>query len=442
MSRMIKFFVVLVLALVTFKAYVFNIFSQPGIDFYHFWGVPTALQLSDYRLGSPYAHGEQYAQVLNGYAGNMRSDGLLTMANQRRLVLDLTGSPLLYTLFAIVPRDYSRALTHFRIIEILLFFTAIALLRSAYRCGGLTVALLSLSLMLGADHLKNDLALGNITILLFFGLAATTMVMRAYNDRMVMPASAATGLLMSLVTLTLLKPLVLLPCLGLAATLWHRLSGQARLWTAILTAMGTAVLVVIPCLYFRSWSVWQDWYDAVYGVNHRRLLYPVAEGNFSFSLIVSSWLNTEFGLVVIMTAAVLAGSFVRARLGRSIRGLDGNVFAPDLAMAAGMVLTFALSPLSWIHYYLLLLVPALWLIEHDAPESWVPHLGLATLVISSGIMDHLLTFLGWDPAIPPMRAVSWVPLWLGILLLLRAGVPGAVRSAVESPATKVRPDQE
>ncbi len=434
---MIKPLVVILLALVAFKSYSFSVFSNPGIDFYHFWNVPAALKLGGDRLANPYLRGDQYAQVLNEYSDTVLSDAKLTLANRHRRIPDLTGSPLLYTIFSVLPKDYSEALALFRTFEVVLFFVAIVLLGSLYRYERSLSVTFALVLLLAADHLKNDLALGNINILLLCGLACALTVSPDLRERPFLPTLILSGgFLTGLAFLTLLKPLVFLPCVLLAIGLWQGQNIKTALSSSTVALLSTAVLLLIPCLYFRSWSVWWNWYTSIYGANHQRLFYPVAEGNFSFALIASDWLQVSYVPLALLVLAMLIVSIFLviiprrrterrgwARPGADSAALCNACRNPHFLASMGIVITFALSPLSWIHYYMLLLIPGWWLASLSAMSHFVALLGLTALIMSSGALDHLFIILQWGTLIPVARALSWLPAWIGILLFIRAYAP-------------------
>jgi hypothetical protein len=63
------------------------------------------------------------------------------------------------------------------------------------------------------------------------------------------------------------------------------------------------------------------------------------------------------------------------------------------------MLTLYLTKLAWSHYYLMSLIPALWLISRKATCAAAPWLGVAAIVLSSGILRttaelvHFLCFV-------------------------------------------------
>jgi hypothetical protein len=87
-----------------------------------------------------------------------------------------------------------------------------------------------------------------------------------------------------------------------------------------------------------------------------------------------------------------------------------------MVLAIGLVLTMAGSPLYWFHYYLLSLIPALWLLSAPASAKYLAGLAAAAVVMSSGMLAPLFWWLQQLDALPPSIALSWLPLWCAILL--------------------------
>jgi len=89
----------------------------------------------------------------------------------------------------------------------------------------------------------------------------------------------------------------------------------------------------------------------------------------------------------------------RARLTAAPRAILRAFDDPQLALAIGITATIALPPLVWYHYYVIMLIPGLWLL-HASRESRAMELcGLAVLVLSSGLLNVLFVPLGWAGAV-------------------------------------------
>jgi len=156
----------------------------------------------------------------------------------------------------------------------------------------------------------------------------------------------------------------------------------------------------------------------------------VEAGNYSTPLLASSWLGVDLSAIAGALLALLVASLVvvrwpvagwrpRAALAATVSTF-GRLFGdPHAAVAAALGLTMAASPLAWVHYYVLLLIPSLWLLGSGAVSPAVPVLAALGVVMSGGILGLALWGLGWPGAMPATIALSWLPLWAALLIDLR-----------------------
>jgi hypothetical protein len=425
-------------------------FSQAiGVDFYNFWGVPVAMRLTGGALGPPYRNGERYLAVLKDYGGTV-GQPRLKAAQRFWSGPDYTGSPLLYRVFGVVSDDYTLALGAFRTLQIIAFLAAALFLGYLYRLDPFHSLSFALICLLLYQPLLSDLRVANLGSLQFAALAALTGVaqalprVRAFGRRAALAGVLAAGL----AALTLCKPNVALVAVFLAVHLVVR-HGVGIFALAALPALGaTVALLIVPCVYFGSWTVWQEWYRFVYGANARMLVRPVENGNYSTPLLASSWLGVDLAVVAAVLACVLVGSLVVCRVGalaprpawRAARAALGRLLGdPHHAVGAAILLTLATSPLAWVHYYMLVLIPSLWLLGAASTSSAVPILAAASVAMSAGVAGMLLWALGWPGAMPATIALSWLPLWAALLIKLRApdvDTPVVATSAAPKPSRR------
>jgi len=268
----------------------------------------------------------------------------------------------------------------------------------------------------------------------------------------------AASLLAVLAALALCKPNILLACLALAVHIAVRHGVRLFGLAALPALLATAMLLIVPCLYFGSWTVWQEWYRFVYGSNPRMLVRSIESGNYSTPLVVSSWLGADIAIVCVVVLAVVVASLLpilrppagsRTPLAAARWALRRLFDNPHAAVALGILLTTAASPLSWVHYYVLLLPPTFWLLNASAAGPAVPILAATSMTMSAGIVGMLLWGLGWPGAMPATIALSWAPLWAALLIKLGSpeaagaaaahGVhPRQSRTASSTPKTRVR----
>lgn len=405
-----------------------------GVDFYNFWGVPVALRLSGHTLGSPYTNGQRYHAVLKEYAATANQPKLRS-ASRFWSGPDFTGSPLLYRVFTLVSSDYAFSLGVFQALQILSFLGACLLVGYLSRWNLFYLLCLALLCLLIYQPLLSDLRVGNlgcwqlVVLAGVMGLASALPRVSSFAQR----AGLGALLLVVLVALTLCKPNIALVSGLLAVHLGVRHGARLFAVGALAAAGAAALLLIVPCLYFGSWTVWQEWYRFVYGSNPAMLVRPVASGNYATALLLSTWTGVNVAMVAGVLLLLLGLSLVvavhwrnasltptprtaREALSASLRRLFDD---PRPPLAIGILLTAAASPLYWVHYYVLLFIPSLWLL--NAPGSrFVPTLAAASVLMSGGMVGMLLWAFGWPTAMPASIALSWVPLWGALLISLRS----------------------
>jgi hypothetical protein len=402
-----------------------------GIDFYQYWGVPVAMRLAGHTLGPPYRNGRRYTDTLTEYAATA-DDPRLKAANSSWKGPDFAASPLLYTAFTWVSGSYTASLVAFQTLQLVLFLASFLLLGYLYRLEPFYLACLALLCVLFYQPLLSDVRVANLGCFQLASLTGLLLLAGVVARAPSFARRAALGAVFvtALAALTLCKPNVVVISTLLAAHLAVRHGPRLFIAAALPAAAAAAVLVVIPCVYFGSWTVWHEWYDFVYGSNVHMLVRPVTHGNYSTALLLSSWLGLDVYavstvLVVMLGASLLAAvtwSHGSTAAGGSPAGSNAlqalrRVFRdPRMSLAIGIVLTMASSPLYWFHYYMLSLIPALWLLSAPASAKRLAVLAAAAVVMSSGMLAPLFWWLQRPDALPPSIALSWLPLWCAILL--------------------------
>jgi hypothetical protein len=416
------------------------------IDFYQYWGAAAARRLSTEQLGSPYREARRYGAIL-AEAARRSSQPRFERVSEHATPPNFTATPFAYTLFAGLPTDYTHASRLYYALQIVLFLVAVGTLGLVYRYPPFPLLCLALLLVHGSSALNSDLRLGNVGCLQFVSLAVLLGLIHPL--RAGSPSAALGGLALGgLTLLALAKPNVALAAILMALHLWvaHGFRFFAR--AALPAALAGGAAVIFSCLYFGSWTVWQEWYGAVAGPQPGTVgrlssvgAHYVA-GNYATPLLLGFWLRlggwtaTAFlaAALVASAAAVVGWSVWRDAGARAAPGRAAlaRVFGdPHVTMAIGVTLTLALPPLVWYHYYVIALVPSLWLLSVPS-ESPVPRLcGLIALILSAGLPTSLLLLLGWSSAGHVCAALSWVAVWCGTLLRLSERAPTATPSEAE-----------
>ena len=400
----------------------------PGIDFYHYWGVAKAQQLSPSPLVSPYVAADTYADVLNQHV-EMTEDPILKDANAYRRTLDLTGTPLLYTFFALLPERYTQAIVSFRFLQLILFILAIYLIGILQGCAD---NFLTLALALSITFLPFliDLRVGNLnTIQLFLVVISILLVDRANGYRLRQRLYSGLFAVCLFIFITLIKPNLILTMLALSISFVVRY-GVPKLTVLAPASMAfSALLILLTSVFLGSSRVWLDWYELV-SISQDRLVYPLESGNYSTPLLITQLYNINLSaatiavavfLVISLGGVILMSAFKAGMVvENSLNGVRHLFRDTGLAASIAITVTIALSPLVWPHYYTLLLLPALWMINtrrYGKRASW---LSLLAIACSGGIVLQLSSL--WLIPSPELQATSfilgWVLVWARILFVV------------------------
>lgn len=445
-KRLIQILILVMLAAPTLISTADRIRTGYGFDFYNFWGVTVARRSQGPALGDPYRNGADYLAKVK-QVGTANDTAKLGVAADYWHSPDYTATPLLYMVFGLVPRDFDVALAVYQTVQVAAFVVAWLVL--GYLCGIdlFSASCLALASLIAYQPFVSDLRVANLGSVQFVLLVGMLAWARALRDRCLRDSAggrrrvvACAALFAALAAVTLFKPNVALVAVLLAAHLAIR-HGRKRVLPAAAAALCVAaLLVILPALYFGTWDVWKDWYTFVYGSNADMLVRSISDGNYSTVAMLSAILDTSASGTAITIMALLVGSLVVAAA--TVRDAAGDRVGwraaaarlgdePELAACVGVALTLAASPLLWLHYYIIALIPCLWLLLARPASPWVARLAALCIVLSSGVPGLLLTWAGWGLAIPVTTAMSWLPLWVATLMAVRAP---RERSAWPTPA--------
>ena len=451
--RVIPAFVVLLLVPLV-VAHSLNLFPRLILfDFYQYWGAAVAHRSTGGALGNPFANWRGYHAALNEHAAAAASsDPKLAAFSRMTGRPGFTATPFLYMLLAALPENYSRAALIFHVLQVVLFVAGIVLLGAVCAYPVLVSLPIALTLVLASGPVSSDLRLGNLGCFQFAAL--TGLLALAVRLRRTPHVALGAAVITGLALLALAKPNVV-PAVGMMAlAAWWALGLRRAIVATVPAALAVALAVLVSGRYFGSWTVWLDWYNVVFGRSPYTLVRPAVGGNYSSSRFLSSWLHLDVWVVVPLTAVGLALSWVALTAGLGGRtwrdratlvwdGIRRALDDPRIAAAIGVTVGMALPPLSWYHYFVIAMIPGLWLLNAAGPASlalWA----LVGLAMSCGVLNVLLLPLGWTQAVEAVAALSWIPLWGGILYYLRASaratvvVPAAADS-LAPPASSVAP---
>ncbi len=412
--------------------------QEPGLDFYHFWGIGAARALSAESLSNPYLDALRYASVLNRAAA-ASDDRHLQRANAQRRdptpgsaqLFDPTSTPLAYFIFAALPLDYSAAHSVFRALQLSAGAAAIALLLVQLGVALPRAALAAAALALCYRPLAIDWNVGNLNA---FQLCGAALLLRLAARAPTGPAPRALtpsehALWAGLAGFALFKPNFAPLALGLAVALALRRGRTAALRGAATAAIAALVLIALTSLWLGSLSAWPDWARTLAGPSGEKLAeYPIGSGNHSAVVLLAHATGLPTAAQSLLHSSTLLASLwlaLRQRLPVGHPGLRA-LADPFAAASLGALLVFLAAPLVWNHYAVLLLLPAAWLLARGVRAPRVlPAASLLAFALVAGGLDALLGLLGaeFQRVRVWLLALCALPLWLHTLATLRIGSP-------------------
>ncbi len=390
---------------------------QLGIDFYQFWGVPTAHR--SLVSASPYVDPFGYARALNAIA-DASDNAKLKHANSLRRNLETMATPFFYASFAFAPEDYELA----QILHTSLLYLALGLgvfllarLRGLAPWPSLWLALL---VGLTFNPFVQDVKYGNVSSLQFLYVAVMLYIaVKGLYSRSAVIEALYLG---SLAAFVIFKPNTLWIALALAMH-YGITRGTRRFALGAGAALGVGLVAfAIGAWFFHDAHVWIDWFRFTQGMNGGSLVRTLEQGNLSPAMLLAQR-SMHYGLLqyALMIAAWLALAFV---LAMTSMGRRSDLLVPTareclsdpwLALSIGILFTFATSPLVWAYYHVFALIPMFGLFRPGRRAK----LRIGCVVVSYvAMMNPLLELLGSSghaAAIPFVMLWSWIPLLVAVL---------------------------
>ena len=415
-------------------------------DFYNFWGVTAAKQW-DPTLQGPYAGqkgphdgAQKYSAALAERAAQSHDKKLKKATHVRRKGMYLTSTPFLYASFGIFgssDSSYTVAWRNYFALQVLAFALSIFAVVYVYSGAAFPGLVLALTLIITFVPFHSDLNVGNLNSIQLGGV--TLLVLASKRAVSASPTRRkrwwSLVILCGLFAMTLLKPNLAL--FAAAMTLHLIASNGWREFVRWLLPWGTLlglILVVWSGAIFGRVSVWIDWYDKVFGADPGSLVFPSDMGNVSTALWLSETVSVPMSIATfvlvagVLLLAILGVGWVSVRAGIGLRGGVGLAVEafrdPAFAATTGLILTFALMPLVWFHYYVLILFPALWLASKPDHGSVVRLAGALSVLLAAGVLQSVVgPFFGWRGLQYDAVALSWVPVWVGVVIVLMRRTP-------------------
>ncbi|QXE90468.1 glycosyltransferase family 87 protein [Geomonas subterranea] len=387
-----------------------------AIDFYQMWGIGNAMKASGGSLTSPYLAKDKYGKTLDKVC-DATPDERLQAANKVNhqlydFGLEPTASPLLFTVFALFPQDYSQSYGIFLALDLFLFaFSTILLF---YRRSTLFSFLILLFAVFLFEPFRSDLNLGNVNLLQYSAVSIGLYYAEKLKSATREGSFQLSLFLAILVFATLLKPNLALIAIAFTGSLLFGRKRDENVRSAAVLCGSVVILMIAPCIYFKSFAIWEQWLNYITATG--KLNFELFSGNLStialISFLTGQPYNAPFISIGVLTALLLV--VLLCSTSRSIRDL---ITGADSSVSMAIVVTLALSPLVWWHYYLMLLNPIIWLVNNKPKFPVHSALGVLSLLLASNVVSLIDRNLYlYNVYIVPS---CWIPLLIGILITCR-----------------------
>lgn len=162
-----------------------------------------------------------------------------------------------------------------------------------------------------------------------------------------------------------------LSLVALCLALQWILLGRSRtlLWQGLGGVIAGAVAVLVSSLFFGGVQCWAHWLSYVGAFPESRIALEL--GNYGIARLVKESIGVEASALLLIVFLLVIGLVVYREKRRSSARLNEG---PDHALegrgvALGCLLSLLVSPLVWIHYYILMIPPIMYLLRPIRNEN-------------------------------------------------------------------------
>jgi len=419
-----------------FRAWNYGITTAAGWDFYQFWAV--ALAAPEPATGNVYSTeartrlGRTFYDRAFAPGGSDRQRASAKV----RQVLETYSSPFLYTSFRLFSSgDYEADFRSYILTCVLCSAIGIFALCNAFRFSLLTSLMAVAAFLCGYEPLLTDLRVGNVNQLQLLALGLYIWFRSRSGLRY---RHVIAGFVLGLGVM--FKPNLLFVA-GLLTIGWlirRRYRILVEQYTGAVAA--SAVAVIVSSAYFRSLRIWFDWLGALKHLPDN--ITTIEMGNYSLNRLLSDVTGLNPGSFLAVALLGITVFFIwSGRRGR-IRGRPRNTDAGDgfledaLLLGLGCLVYLISGRLVWMHYLVLAIPMALYLLRPRAAEK--P--GTAPGILPYSLTTVTILLFGLTPFASGTLGAKGLALVLsaGLVVLYGLGIREVARPQ-DGPGTAENP---
>ncbi len=388
-----------------------------AIDFYQFWAVGGAAEVTPGENIYELATGERLARALLERAEEIESPARRAAARFRAQRIDVVSTPFFYSFFrAARTGDYDADLRRHRLLSLAAFVLATLLTGYVVGCApAVTLAALAFFL-LAFPPLRFDLIEGNVNSMQF-AILAIALWLRCDPDRAWRAVAAGCVLSLAVFFKPNLAMVAALLVLG-----WGFLGRKLDILRAALgAAAGALIAAAASACLFGATASWRSWIGAMSNLE-RDFAVGIAQGNMGGARLIGDVLGRDpTVLLLIVLVGITAHRLwvLRRAIGGAPAGIALVRDVDSLLIALGPAVAILGTAIAWPHYAILC-APLFLVCLHrlEAETSLASVNGLLVIAALAGFSSIFwLDAAGLQAPLAQVLALA-----LGILALYAAGV--------------------
>jgi len=358
--------------------------ASAGIDFYQCWAAVEAARTMELENLYGQADRERIGAELLRRADETEGAIRYQVVAKHRKVLETNQSPWLYVaLSPLNSGDYEADFHFYRHLCLLLTTASVIGLGVVLGLAAIDTLVVLFLVLTVFDPLRSDLQVGNVSQLQLAMLTVYVWIQsRAPSTQRDLVGGAILGFCIMFKP-TAAAVAAVLGISWLVAGEWRKIRDQTMGAIA-----GAAVCAIVTGLYFGDPRIWLD-FLATHPLADDVI--PFAKGNWAPASVIVDLTGWHLAPLLLVTLLALTGWLLWQRRD----ALRASPCPDSVATALGCLVMLLASPVAWVHYYMVALLPLVMALQSKAarPRSGIAVLAAGVCVLP--LLDSPLSQAGW-----------------------------------------------